>query len=158
MKNNWWYHDGDKNEDDEEDYVNQVCYDMYSSSAKCNQNLSEDLQELLEESDDEISNEQITCDFIKQAVTGQIDEYGFVMTKDESSGFWDNLFQSSSETPSYEAAVRYSNKTTGGQAFALTFGMLGTAALAALAFQMKNQVDAAESAEGLIAKTDKQID
>ena len=46
---------------DEEDYVNQVCYyDMYSSSVKCNQNLSEDRQELLEESDDELSNEPIS--------------------------------------------------------------------------------------------------
>ena len=76
------------------------------------------------------------------------------MTKEDSSGFWDTLFQSSSETPSYVAAVRYSNKTTGGQTFALSFGMLGTAALAALAFQMKKQVDKAESAEGLIVNTD----
>jgi hypothetical protein len=47
---------------DEEDYVNQVCYYvLYSSSVKCNQNLSEDLlQELLKESDGELSNELIS--------------------------------------------------------------------------------------------------
>jgi hypothetical protein len=53
---------------------------MYKSSAKCNQNLAEDIHEKLEDSDNEYANEPIACDFVKDAVLGHFDEYGFVST------------------------------------------------------------------------------
>lgn len=66
---------------------------MYQYLAKCNSNLSEDIQKLIEESVSEYANKEATCNFIKEAVLGYIDENSFVLTDGSSSSkqtFWNS--------------------------------------------------------------------
>lgn len=162
----WWYFDEDKNREEDDDYVNEVCYEMYTSSAKCNQNLEDDIKESLNEGRDEVSEaeEQITCDFIKDAILGQIDENGFVLAHDEiernnnAQRFWNWATNAAIEDPTYETIDTVtSDAVTAAQATMLTLGAIGTAAMAGAAYMLKTQVDKM-SAQGLIPNEDKQID
>ena len=130
---------------------------MYESSAKCNTNLAESTQELLEESDSEIDNEETTCMFIKDAILGHIDEHGFVIT-DSNGGnnpfqqMWDAV--TGGTQPAYvPEAMEQSNAVTGAQAFALTLGAIGTASMAAAAYYLHQQVES-QAPEGLMASED----
>ena len=81
---------------------------MYEASAKCNMNLADDIQEQLEESGAQLEGEQVTCDFIKDAITGQIDENGFVMSHEQEqenqgtlSRFWQYMTDPGAQDPAY---------------------------------------------------------
>ncbi len=129
---------------------------MNQSSAKCNSNLSEDIQQLLEESDSEYANEEATCNFIKEAVLGNIDENGFVLTSSSSKNtFWNSgpSVGSTNSVPIYGS----SNAVTGGQAVALTLSILGTATLGYVAYFMRQQVESKEKRESLMPQKEKQI-
>ena len=137
---------------------------MYESSAKCNTNLGEDVQENLEGDDLEEAEQEMVCNFIEDAILGKIDENGFVYARDDGSqftpmmDFWNYITNAATEDPQFvTSAKESSNSVTAGQATALSFGAIGTAAMAYAAYFMKKQVDAA-GAEGLIANADKQID
>lgn len=163
-KSEFWYIDGDKNQENDDDYVNSVCYDMYEASAKCNANLNEDVTENLEGDDLSEGQQAIICNFIEDAILGKIDEHGFVYTREYGDqwtpmmDFWNFMTNAATEDPQFVTSGKYSsNAVTAGQTTALTLGAIGTAAMAAAAYYMKQQVDAA-GAEGLIANGDKQID
>lgn len=132
-----------------------MCKDMYESSAKCNLNLSESIQEVLSEYDVEYENEEATCAFIKEAIHGDIDEMGFVMTDGSMSGrtsqqsFWD-------KDPVYGA--RMSNGVTPGQATALTVGVVGSAAMAGAVYHLRQQLEIQDGVTGLMAQSDKEIE
>ena len=162
FKTQWWYVEGDKNEEADDDYVNEVCYDMYAASAKCNTNLDEDIQESLEEADSEIDNEEATCKFIKDAILGHIDENGFVYSPEQSGAatdFWNWALNANAKDPQFVTQQRQSSgSVTPAQATLLTLFVVGCVAMGTVAYLMKEQLDIKEGAEGLIANKDKQID
>jgi len=108
VKSQWWYIEQDKYEDKEEDYIYQVCNNMYESSAKCNANLGDDIKEKLYESDAQVQGEQLTCDFIKDAILGEIDENGFVSSHVQEQAqqstwgrFWKFMTDPGAQDPTY---------------------------------------------------------
>ena len=115
---------------------------MYESSAKCNTNLAGDIQELLEESDTEYANEVATCNFIRQAVMGNVDENGFVLTDSSSKKtFWNTKSYAPNNNPNEVPVYGSSNAVTGGQAAALSFSVLGTAAMAGAVYYLRQQLE-----------------
>jgi len=161
-KNQWWYVQNtsygteDEARQDEESNINYVCYDLYSASAKCNSHLSEEIQEKLGESDSEMANEAATCTFINQAMQGNIDENGFVLSDYTYVGanYSDYSELSDTVTPVYGSE----NRVTGGQAAALSIGAIGTAMLVGTVFRLKRQVEALDDTGAFIAIDDKSLD
>ncbi len=137
---------------------------MYESSAKCNANLGEDITSNLEDTEDGEVNEELTCKFIKDAILGHIDENGFVYAGEGSGnspmqGFWNWATNAATEDPQFVTSSRVSSDSvSAGQTTALTLGAIGTAAMGAAAYMLKQQVDAMDGTEGLIANGDKQLD
>ena len=129
-----------------------MCYNVYSASAKCNSHLSEEIQEKLEESDSEMYNEAASCNFINQALQGNIDENGFVLSDYTYVG---GANYGNSVTPMYGSEYRVS----GVQAAALSIGAVGTAILVGTVYRLKRQVEALDDdKEQFIAVEDKVID
>ena len=167
----------DKYYQEERDYTNMVCYDMYKSSAKCNKYLPEDIQnDLLYESDDDqadvneelsATNEEKTCNYLHDAIVGHMSRDGFVLPHSSGHIFrnaWNKLnpWYDSDENPPYKnskSTMRRENSVTELQIVALTFGVIGISALVLAVKYLKHQIAESTKDVGLIIKNpEKQID
>ena len=104
-----------------------------------------------------MANEAATCTFINQAMQGNIDENGFVLSDYTYVGtnyYSDYSELSDTVTPVYGSE----NRVTGGQAAALSIGAIGTAMLVGTVFRLKRQVEALDDTGAFIAIDDKSLD
>ena len=118
----------------EEVYVSEICYNMYTDSAKCHSHFTQD-DMALELSESEILNSNVTCDFIEEVVRGHVDEMGLVYSRQASVNNW--AFSDVNGANAYYE----DSPVTAVQAAALTVTSLAAAAMAFMAVDLKRQVD-----------------
>lgn len=128
-----------------EDYVSEICYNMYTYSAKCHSHFGED-EMTLELSDSETTNQATTCDFIEDVLKGKVDEDGYVYSHQDDGSFVSDFFGSF-------GADDLNDDVTGAQIAGLIVTGLAAAGMAFTAFEMKRKIAGSivgPSAEGLI--------
>lgn len=128
-----------------EDYVSEICYNMYTYSAKCHSHFGED-EMALELSDSETTNQATTCDFIEDVLKGKVDEDGYVYSHQDDGSFVSDFFGSF-------GADDLNDDVTGAQIAGLIVTGLAAAGMAFTAFEMKRKIAGSivgPSAEGLI--------
>ena len=125
----------------EEVYVSEICYNMYTESAKCHSHFTEDDTMALELTESELLNSNATCDFIEEVAKGHVDELGLVYSRQASVSSWASV----SANAYYEASP-----VTAVQAAALTVTSLATAAMACMAVSLKLKVNRATMTESLM--------
>ena len=93
MNSQWYIPENDRDAEDYQEYNQQmeegyyenesseVCYNMYTQSAKCHSHLTNEFP--IELSDDELSGQEASCNFIEDVVKGHFDDEGFVWSHQE---------------------------------------------------------------------------
>jgi len=128
----------------EEIYISEICYNMYSDSAKCHTNYAADNNETLELSDSELLNQDVTCNFIEDVLKGYVDEDGFVYNHGfKNSTFLNNYF-------AFFGADDMETEVTAAQVAGLIVTGTATAAMVAAAFHMRRKIEGPDFKEGLI--------
>jgi len=107
----------------QESGVLEMCGKLYDASAKCEQTHGFDRgYASLSGYGNQKANEEVVCDFIESIAIGSYDEQGEILVYGGSSGYSGSAI------------------TTGGQKFALTFFILGTAGLAVYASMLHSKL------------------
>lgn len=153
MSSNYYVPDGDKEaeeyqeayENGFQDYVSDICSNMYLDSAKCHSHLTEDDMSL-ELSDSELEIQELTCDFIEDVVKGYVSEDGLVNSHENQGNFVGDFFQAFGGDYNGDPEGRM----TGAQGAALFLTGTASVAMGAAAYHLKTKVDAGLS-DGLIA-------
>lgn len=128
----------------EETYISEICYNMYSTSAKCHTHYAADDIETLELSDSELLNEGVTCDFIEDVFHGNVNEEGYVYSHQfENSTVLNNYF-------AFFGADDMETEVTAAQVAGLIVTGTATAAMVAAAFHMRRKIEGPDFKEGLI--------
>jgi len=128
----------------EETYISEICYNMYSTSAKCHTHYAADDIETLELSDSELLNEGVTCDFIEDVFRGYVNDEGYVYSHQfENSTVLNNYF-------AFFGASEMESEMTGAQAAGLIITGTATAAMVAAAFHLRRKVEGPGFKEGLM--------
>jgi len=115
-------------EDEDEDY--EVCYNMYTRSAKCQyfNNCTDDADCPLALSDDEMTTNEATCDFIEQVQKNHVSSEGFVYSRQGNVGVLDRFFGESQEV-------------TAAQAVILGITIVGAMSLTAVVLHLRQEVE-----------------
>jgi len=127
-------------EDEELQYISEICYNMYTESAKCHMHYSENSNMALELSESEALNEQVACDFIEDVVKGYVNDEGFVYSHQR---------QVSNPITNYLSmfgADDMDTEVTAMQYAGLLFTGTATVAMAAAAFHLKRKVQSSGTA------------
>lgn len=116
---------GDENDngDEEEVEVLEMCEQLYQASAKCEKtNGFDNGYASYDGYENQLAQESVVCDFVESLKAGSYDESGEIVVNGKSS------------------SVGGGSQTTGGQKFALTFFILGTAGLAGYAAMLHSKL------------------
>merc|ERR1712115_173265 len=119
--------DGDENQDEEEEEeeveINEMCQELYEASGKC-ESIHGFTESVInyDNYENQAAQEDLVCQFIKTMKKGAYDETGEIVLQ------------------SRVTAVEGATAATGGQKFALTVFVLGTAGLAFYATTLHSQI------------------
>lgn len=133
----------------QQEFVSEICYNMYTASAKCHMHFGDDISDALEVNENEMLDQQTTCDFIEDVVKNRIDDEGFVYSHQNvrSNPIADYLGM-------FGADDMETNPTVA-QWFGLVASGAACAAMGFLAWDLKKKVDVSPaSTEKLIANED----
>eukprot|EP00536_Pseudo-nitzschia_multiseries_P001655 jgi/Psemu1/300901/fgenesh1_kg.21_\ len=117
--------DANENDDAEEQEVEvlDMCEQLYEASAKCEKtNGFDNGYANYDGYENQLAQEGVVCDFVESLKAGSYDESGEIVVNGKSS------------------SVGGGSQTTGGQKFALTFFILGTAGLAGYAGMLHSKL------------------
>merc|ERR1740139_543109 len=110
-------------EEEEEPEVNEMCEQLYEAAAKCEKtNGFDDGYASYDGYDNQLAQESVVCDFVESLKAGSYDETGEIVVNGANS------------------SIGGGAETTGGQKFALTFFILGTAGLAGYAAMLHSKL------------------
>ena len=129
-----------REQEEELQYISEICYNMYTESAKCHSHYSENSNMALELSEPEALNEQVSCDFIEDVVRGYVNDEGFVYSHQR---------QVSNPVAQYFSmfgADDMDTEVTGMQYFGLFLTGTATVAMAAAAFHLKRKIESSGAA------------
>jgi hypothetical protein len=123
-------------EQEQEDfqYISEICYNMYTQSAKCHMHYSDNSNMALELSESEALNEQVACDFIEDVVKGYVDNEGFVYSHQRQ------VSNPITQYFSMFGADDMDTEVTGMQYFGLFLTGTATVAMAAAAFHLRRKI------------------
>jgi hypothetical protein len=120
---------GDDNAEEEEAEVNEMCESLYEAAAKCEKTHGFDSGYASYDGyENQLSQEGVVCDFIESIKAGSYDEQGEIVVNGGSGSSGGGA------------------QTTGGQKFALTFFIFGTAGLAGYAAMLHSKLTKGSSA------------
>lgn len=131
--------DNEEEEEEEEVEINEMCMELYDASGKCEQihgfaeSYANRNGKQNENYDNQAAQEDLVCEFIKTMKKGAYDETGEIILQ------------------SRVTAVEGATAATGGQKFALTVFILGTAGLAVYASTLHSQITKG-GASGLVTQ------
>uniref|UniRef100_A0A7S3Q0N2 Uncharacterized protein n=1 Tax=Chaetoceros debilis TaxID=122233 RepID=A0A7S3Q0N2_9STRA len=144
MNSQWYIPENDRDAEDYQEYNQQmeegyyenesseVCYNMYTQSAKCHSHLTDEFP--IELSDDELSGQEASCNFIEDVVKGHFDDEGFVWSHQERVNPVSQLFGIFNDD--------IETRITGAQVAALTLTSAACGSMGYIAYLMKLKVDA----------------
>lgn len=115
--------DDQNNGEEEEPEVLEMCEQLYDAAAKCEKsNGFDDGYASYDGYDNQLAQESVVCDFVESLKAGSYDETGEIVVNGANS------------------SIGGGAETTGGQKFALTFFILGTAGLAGYAAMLHSKL------------------
>jgi len=135
----------EKAQQEDQEFVSEICYNMYMSSAKCHQNMADSDAEAFELSEAEDLNQEVTCNFIEDVVRGYVDDEGFVYSHQKSNNPITTFFESFGADP-----AGLDENVSGGQIAGLIVTGVAAASMAAVAYVLKQKVDDLSLTDGLI--------
>jgi hypothetical protein len=115
--------DDQNNGEEEEPEVLEMCEQLYDAAAKCEKsNGFDEGYANYDGYDNQLAQESVVCDFVESLKAGSYDETGEIVVNGANS------------------SIGGGAETTGGQKFALTFFILGTAGLAGYAAMLHSKL------------------